>query len=48
MRVLCLKSVLRLPPDEGGTLRTWHLMRHLARQHEITYYAVKETVGLSS
>jgi sugar transferase (PEP-CTERM/EpsH1 system associated) len=37
MRILWLKSDLLLPLDKGGKLRTWHLMRHLARQHEITY-----------
>ena len=37
MRVLWLKTDLLLPLDKGGKLRTWHLMRHLARRHEITY-----------
>ena len=31
MRILWLKSDLLLPLDKGGKLRTWHLMRHLAR-----------------
>ena len=39
MRILWLKSDLLLPLDKGGRLRTWHLMRHLARRHEITYLA---------
>src|SRR3954469_15106168 len=39
MRILWLKSDLLLPLDKGGKLRTWHLMRHLARHHEITYIA---------
>jgi sugar transferase (PEP-CTERM/EpsH1 system associated) len=39
MRILWLKTDLLLPLDKGGKLRTWHLMRHLARQHEITYLA---------
>jgi len=39
MRILWLKSDLLLPLDKGGKLRTWHLMRHLARSHEITYLA---------
>src|SRR5512135_2431758 len=39
MRILWLKSDLLLPLDKGGKLRTWHLMRHLARHHEITYLA---------
>jgi sugar transferase (PEP-CTERM/EpsH1 system associated) len=39
MRILWLKTDLLLPLDKGGKLRTWHLMRHLAKQHEITYLA---------
>jgi sugar transferase (PEP-CTERM/EpsH1 system associated) len=42
MRILWLKSDLLLPLDKGGKLRTWHLLRHLARRHEITYLAFKE------
>jgi sugar transferase (PEP-CTERM/EpsH1 system associated) len=42
MRILWLKSDLLLPLDKGGKLRTWHLMRHLARHHEITYLAFKD------
>jgi polysaccharide biosynthesis protein PslH len=37
MRILWLNANLLLPLDKGGKLRTWHLMRHLARRHEITY-----------
>jgi sugar transferase (PEP-CTERM/EpsH1 system associated) len=37
MRILWLKTDLLLPLDKGGKLRTWHLMRHLAQRHEITY-----------
>jgi sugar transferase (PEP-CTERM/EpsH1 system associated) len=43
MRVLWLKSDLLLPLDKGGKLRTWHLMRHLAPRHEITYLAFAES-----
>ena len=39
MRILWLKSDLLLPLDKGGRIRTWHLMRHLAKRHEITYLA---------
>lgn len=39
MNILWLKSDLLLPLDKGGKLRTWHLMRHLAQRHEITYLA---------
>jgi len=42
MRILWLKSDLLLPLDKGGKLRTWHLMRHLARRHEISYLAFAE------
>ncbi len=42
MRILWLKSDLLLPLDKGGKLRTWHLMRHLAQRHAITYLAFKE------
>lgn len=37
MRILWLKSDLLLPLDKGGKLRTWHLMRQLAKRHSITY-----------
>jgi sugar transferase (PEP-CTERM/EpsH1 system associated) len=37
MRILWLSTNLLLPLDKGGKLRTWHLMRHLAERHSITY-----------
>jgi sugar transferase (PEP-CTERM/EpsH1 system associated) len=37
MRILWLKTGLLLPLDAGGKLRTWHLLRHLATRHEVTY-----------
>jgi sugar transferase (PEP-CTERM/EpsH1 system associated) len=37
MRILWLNPNLLLPLDKGGKLRTWHLMRHLAASHDITY-----------
>ena len=37
MKVLWLNANLLLPLDKGGKLRTWHVMRHLAVRHEITY-----------
>ncbi len=42
MRILWLNVGLLLPLDKGGRLRTWHLMRHLARRHEITYLAFRD------
>ena len=37
MKILWLNANLLLPLDKGGKLRTWHVMRHLAAHHEITY-----------
>ena len=37
MKILWLNANLLLPLDKGGKLRTWHVMRHLATQHDITY-----------
>ena len=37
MRILWLNAGLLLPLDKGGKLRTWHVMRHLAARHDITY-----------
>jgi hypothetical protein len=31
MKILWLNAGLLLPLDKGGKLRTWHVMRHLAR-----------------
>ena len=42
MNILWLKSDLLLPLDKGGRLRTWHLLRHLARRHKITYLSFSE------
>lgn len=37
MKMLWLNANLLLPLDKGGKLRTWHVMRHLASRHEISY-----------
>ena len=37
MKILWLNANLLLPLDKGGKLRTWHVMRHLAAHHEVTY-----------
>ncbi|HEY7292702.1 MAG TPA: glycosyltransferase family 4 protein [Vicinamibacterales bacterium] len=42
MQILWLKSDLLVPLDKGGRLRTWHLLRHLAERHAITYLAFAE------
>jgi polysaccharide biosynthesis protein PslH len=42
MNILWLNAGLLLPLDKGGKLRTWHLMRHLAQRHDITYLSFAE------
>ena len=42
MRILWLNAGLLLPLDKGGKLRTWHLMRHLAERHDITYVSFSD------
>jgi polysaccharide biosynthesis protein PslH len=37
MKLLWLNAGLLLPLDKGGKLRTWHLMRQLARRHDISF-----------
>jgi sugar transferase (PEP-CTERM/EpsH1 system associated) len=37
VKILWLNANLLLPLDKGGKLRTWHVMRHLAARHDITY-----------
>ncbi len=37
MNILWLNANLLLPLDKGGKLRTWHVMKHLAARHELTY-----------
>jgi glycosyltransferase involved in cell wall biosynthesis len=40
--LLWLNAGLLLPLDKGGKLRTWHLMRHLAPRHSITYLSFED------
>ncbi len=42
MKILWLNSGLLLPLDKGGKLRTWHVMRHLAARHDITYLSFED------
>jgi polysaccharide biosynthesis protein PslH len=37
MTILWLSAGLLLPLDKGGRLRSWHLLRHLAARHRVTY-----------
>src|SRR3954464_8460496 len=42
MKLLWLNANLLLPLDKGGKLRTWHVLRHLARRHDITYLSFSD------
>jgi sugar transferase (PEP-CTERM/EpsH1 system associated) len=42
MKILWLNANLLLPLDKGGKLRTWHIMRELARHHEMTYLSFSD------
>ena len=43
MKILWLNAGLLLPLDKGGKLRTWHIMRHLAARHDITYLSFEDS-----
>ncbi|HEX8183712.1 MAG TPA: glycosyltransferase [Blastocatellia bacterium] len=40
MRILWLKSELLHPVDKGGKIRTYQMLKHLTREHEVTYLAL--------
>jgi sugar transferase (PEP-CTERM/EpsH1 system associated) len=42
VKILWLNAGLLLPLDKGGKLRTWHVMRHLAARHDITYLSFED------
>ena len=46
MRILWLKTDLLLPLDKGGRLRSWHLLRYLAKHHEVTYLSFADGENL--
>ena len=48
MRILWLNANLLLPLDKGGKLRTWHLMRHLAARHDVTYMSFAQPEELEA
>jgi len=43
MKILWLNAGLLLPLDKGGKLRTWHVMRHLAARHDISYLSFEDS-----
>jgi glycosyltransferase involved in cell wall biosynthesis len=39
MRILWVKADKLLPVENGGNIRTYHILRHLSFQHELTFYS---------
>jgi polysaccharide biosynthesis protein PslH len=37
MKILFLATQLPLPPDTGGKIRSFNILRHLAQEHELTF-----------
>lgn len=42
MRILWLKTELLHPIDKGGRIRTYHMLRELRAEHDITYLALDD------
>src|SRR5580658_4238849 len=39
MKVLWVKADKLLPVQNGGNIRTYHVLRHLSTRHELTFYS---------
>ena len=39
MRILWVKADKLLPVENGGNIRSYHVLRHLSSQHELTFYS---------
>jgi len=42
MRILWLKTELLHPVDKGGRIRTYHMLRAIARRHHVTYLTLDD------
>ncbi len=42
MRILWIKTELLHPVDKGGRIRTYHMLRSLARRHHVTYVCLDD------
>jgi sugar transferase (PEP-CTERM/EpsH1 system associated) len=40
MKILWLKSELLHPVDKGGRIRTYYMLRHIRREHHVTYLSL--------
>lgn len=43
MKILWLKTELLHPIDKGGKIRTYQMLRHLKKEHRITYLALEDS-----
>ena len=39
MRILWVKADKLLPVENGGNIRTYHILRHLSARHQLTFYS---------
>jgi sugar transferase (PEP-CTERM/EpsH1 system associated) len=46
VKILWLKSELLHPVDKGGKIRTYQMLKHLKRDHEVTYLALATAADL--
>ena len=42
MRILWLKTEFLHPVDKGGRIRTYNMLRELAREHHVTYLTLDD------
>jgi sugar transferase (PEP-CTERM/EpsH1 system associated) len=47
MRILWIKTELLHPVDKGGRIRTYHMLRALARRHHVTYLTLDDGTAAS-
>jgi len=40
MRILWVKADKLLPVQNGGNIRTYHVLRYLSARHELTFYSM--------
>ena len=39
MKILWVKAGGLVPPDTGGKIRSYNILRELARQHSVTFFS---------
>src|SRR4029450_2194872 len=48
MRILWLKTELLHPVDKGGKIRTYNMLKHLKREHHVTYLTLDDGTAPTS